>query len=69
MTGVAREGLSTGRFDSDRGDLSCNSVPKVESPGGGVLTVSRVRAARDNLRYSRSPVGGRTVSGVKSRMG
>ena len=29
------EGLSTGRFDSDRGDLYCDSVPKVESPGGG----------------------------------
>ena len=29
------EGLSTGRFDSDRRDLSCDTVPKVESPGGG----------------------------------
>ena len=29
------EGLSTGHFDSDRGDLSCDSVPKIESPGGG----------------------------------
>ena len=29
------EGLSTGSFDSDRGDLSCDSMPKVESPGGG----------------------------------
>ena len=27
------EGLSTGRFDSNRGDLSFNSVPKVELPG------------------------------------
>ena len=29
------EGLSTGLFYSDRGDLSYDSVPKVESPGGG----------------------------------
>ena len=29
------EGLSTGRFDSDRGDLSWDSVPKVVSAGRG----------------------------------
>ena len=29
------EGLSTGRFDPDREDLSCDSVLKVGSPGGG----------------------------------
>ena len=29
------EGLSTGRFDSDQGDLFYNSVPKEESPSGG----------------------------------
>ena len=28
-------GLSTGRFDPDRGDLFCNSMPKEGSPGGG----------------------------------
>ena len=28
------EGLSTGRFDPDREDLSCDSVLKVGSPGG-----------------------------------
>ena len=29
------EGLSTGRFDPNREDLSCDSGLKVESPGGG----------------------------------
>ena len=29
------EGLSTGPFDQDRADLSCDSVPKVGSPGEG----------------------------------
>ena len=29
------EGLSTGRFDPDQEDLSCDSVLKVGSPGGG----------------------------------
>ena len=29
------EGLSTGRFDPDREDLSCDSVLKEGSPGGG----------------------------------
>ena len=29
------EGLSTGHFDSDQGDLFYNSVPKEESPSGG----------------------------------
>ena len=29
------EGLSTGRFEPDREDLSCDSVLKVGSPGGG----------------------------------
>ena len=31
-------GGSTGRFDSDQGDLFYNSVPKEESPVGGVPT-------------------------------
>ena len=29
------EGLSTGRFDSDRGGLYRIAYPKAESPGGG----------------------------------
>ena len=33
MTGVARRGSFHRAFDSDRGDLSFNSVPKVELPG------------------------------------
>ena len=35
------EGLSTGRFDSDQGDLFYNSMPKKESPSvGGVPGVT-----------------------------
>ena len=33
MPKVELPGVSTGCFDSDRGDLSFDSVPKVESPG------------------------------------
>ena len=66
MNGVTEEGLSTGRFDSDRGDLSFDSVPKVESPSGGVLSVSRVRAAWDNLRYSLNPILTSQITGLGS---
>ena len=35
MLKVELPGVSIGRFDSDRGDLSFDSVPKADSPGRG----------------------------------
>ena len=61
------EGLSTGRFDSDRGDLSCDSVPKVESPSGGDgpsadleplgITCDTARAQGDGPSAELEPLG------------
>ena len=63
MTGVARKGLSIRRIDSDRGDLSFNSVPKVELPGlsNGCFGSDRGDLSFDSVPKVESPGGGGTV--------
>ena len=63
------EGLSTRRFDSNRGDLSFNSVPKVEVPGvsSGRNDLDRGDLSLDSVPKAESPGGGFGPKGVASK--
>ena len=69
MPKVELSGVSTGCFDSDRGDQSLDSVPKVESPG---VSTGRFDSDRGDLSFDsvpkvESPGGGFGPKGVASK--
>ena len=63
------EGLSTRGFDSNRGDLSLDSVPKVKSPGvsNGRIDSDRGDLSLDSVPKAKSPGGGFGPKGVASK--
>ena len=63
------EGLSTRRFDSNRRDLSFNSVPKVELPGvsTGRNDLDRGYLSLDSVPKGELPGGGFGPKGVASK--
>ena len=63
------EGLSTRRFDSDRGDLHFNRVPKVELPGVsiGCFDSDRGDLSFDSVPKVELPGGGFRPKDVASK--
>ena len=69
MPKVELPGVSIGLFDSDRGDLSFDSVPKVESPdvSTGCFDFDRGDLSFDSVPKVESPGGGFGPKGVASK--
>ena len=66
---VELPGVSTGCFDSDRGDLSFDSVPKAESPGvsTGCFDSDRGDLSFDSVPKVESPGEGFVPRSVASK--